>query len=731
MNARPADSLTEMSGARPAEPEGLPARLGDRLHALKDGDTFVVADALGDIYGTADGLFHNDTRILSALQLTLAGAAPSLLSAAISRDNVFFVSHLTNRPLPPLGGRSTPHGVIHIERARFLRAERLYERIELMNYGSHAALVPLCLRFAADFRDMFEVRGQSRPSRGTLLPTLIEQARVTLRYQGLDHILRATTIDFSAVPGRLSEARAEYELMLPAGGRQEIFLCIGPQSDAIRINARVFRQSAARARRQMRKRMRRGARPRTSARLYNEWLQKSQADLAMLTSELPTGPYPYAGIPWFSAAFGRDAIVTALQTLWLDSGIARGVLSFLARHQATETSSFHDAAPGKIMHEARKGEMTALRELPFGRYYGGVDTTPLFVVLAGAYADRTGDLPFIAELWPALLAAVAWIEQSADRHPHGFIGYARGEQSGLANQGWKDSEDSVFHADGSWPLGPIAIVEVQGFAYAALNVMAQLAERRGEAMAAMRWRMRADALRSLIEERFWMPERCFYGIAQDGEDRLCRVRASNAGLLLFSGVPEAVRARHVCHQLLSASFNSGWGLRTLADAETNYNPMSYHNGSVWPHDTALCAAGLARYGERDGVVRLADGLFEASVHFGMRLPELFCGFPRVAGEPPIAYPVACLPQAWAAGSAFMLLQACLGLRIDGWSGSVSIDRPRLPTGIDRLTVRNLQVGARYVTLHFHRVDGRVVALAESLVSSAPDEGGSVSVVVHI
>src|SRR5579871_1133584 len=724
MNASPSDPELPAPDPLPAPPPAA-GRAAARLHALKDGDTFVVADAFGDIYGDADGMFHNDTRVLSELRLMLGGAAPSLLSAAISRDNVFFVAHLTNRPLPLLGGRSIPEGVIHIERSRFLSDERLHEHIEFLNFGDQETQIPLALHFGADFRDMFEVRGQNRSSRGTLWPALVENDRVLYRYEGLDRILRAMVISFSLPPGRLSARRADFTIVLPPNERRELFVCIGTQADVTATDRRSFRQAAARARRAMRLRMRRGCRPRTSARLFNEWLQKSQADLAMLTSDLPTGPYPYAGIPWFSAAFGRDAIVTALQTLWLDAGIARGVLRFLAQHQATETSAFEDAAPGKIMHETRKGEMTATRELPFGRYYGGVDTTPLFVLLAGAYADRTGDLSLIDELWPALVAAVSWLEHTADAHPHGFVSYARAARTGLANQGWKDSEDSIFHADGRYPVGPIALVEVQGFAYAALTAMAQLAERRGEARAAMRWRMRADELRVRIEQRFWLPQARYYAIAEDGEGALCRVRASNAGLLLYVGLPDAQRAQSVGQQLLSAAFNSGWGIRTLAEGEAHYNPMSYHNGSVWPHDTALCVAGLARYGERDGVVRIADEVFEAAVHFGMRLPELFCGFRRIAGEPPIAYPVACLPQAWAAGSAFMLLQACLGLTIDGWSRQVRIEHPRLPTGIDRLTVANLPVGAARITLHFHRVEQRVVAYS--------DQGSHdpVSVLVHV
>src|SRR5579862_2395178 len=707
------EKRTALHEPMPLVAEAIHPRVAARLHALKDGDTFVIADALGDILGTSDGMFHNDTRVLSKLRLTLAGQSPSLLSAAISRDNVLFISHMTNRPLPPLGGRSIPEGVIHVERARFLYSDNLHERIELVNYGGREAVVPLALRFGADFYDMFEVRGQTRGNRGLLLPPEVGAARVTFRYRGLDDILRTTAISFSITPMHLSAERVEFSLLLAPDQRAEVFLCIATEGDAPTATRAGFRQAAARARRAMRARLRRGSRARSSARLFNEWLQKSKADLALLTSELPTGPYPYAGIPWFSAAFGRDAIITSLQTLWLDSSLARGVLRFLAQHQATEISSFRDSAPGKIMHETRKGEMTALRELPFGEYYGGVDTTPLFVVLAGAYAERTGDLQFVEQLWPALRAAVDWIERVADQHPHGLLGYARAEETGLANQGWKDSDDSIFHADGRFPLGPIALVEVQGYAYAALRTMAQLAERRGEARAAMHWRLRADSLRAELEARFWMDEHQYYGIAEDGEGQLCRVLASNPGHLLYVGMPREERGRSVCRQLLGTRFNSGWGVRTLAADQAHFNPMSYHNGSVWPHDTALCVAGMARYGERDGVVRLSDELFEAAVNFGMRLPELFCGFARAGGEPPIAYPVACLPQAWAAGSAFMLLQACLGVHLDGWCGQISINQPRLPTGIDHLSLENLQIGTGRVTLRFHRVDQHVVALSES------------------
>jgi glycogen debranching enzyme len=349
----------------------------------------------------------------------------------------------------------------------------------------------------------------------------------------------------------------------------------------------------------------------------------------------------------------------------------------------------------------RGGEMAALREVPFGLYYGSVDSTPLFVALAGAYADRTGDLDLIGEIWPALCAALEWIERYGDSNGDGLIDYARGEQSGLANQGWKDSEDSIFHTDGRFPDGPIALVEVQGYAFAAFRAMARLGDRLGDERAAG-WRARAEAIRTAVEARFWMEDEGFYGIAIDGQGRLCRPPTTNAGHLLFVGLPSPERAERVRERLLSADFLTGWGLRTLASSAVRFNPMSYHNGSVWPHDTAICAAGLSRYGHRDAAVQVLDSLGRAATKFNMRLPELFCGFARAPGEPPIAYPVACMPQAWAAGSVFMLLEACLGLSIDGWNERIRLDQPQLPQGVDRLTLTDLAVGRRLVNLTLSR-----------------------------
>lgn len=674
---------------------------------LRDADTFLLADALGDIQGREDGLYSNDTRVLSQFELEVAARRPSLLGTAISQDNILFTSHLTNRPLPAVGQVEMPQGVLHIERSRFLCEGCLHERLRITNFSGQRALVPLRLIFAADFADIFEVQGHRRAQRGRLLEPEVSAATAVLSYAGLDDRLRATQIRFSSVPLTLTSGDASFSFDIPISGVTELFLEIGPPLNR-QPSAQYFDATRERLALQMRKRVNEGAGLDSSGRLFNEWIDKSRSDLALLTTMLPTGPYPFAGIPWFATQFGRDAIVTALQTLWLNPAIAAGVLRFLALTQAHEESAFRDAEPGKILHEMRRGEMAALREVPFWQYYGGVDSTPLFVMLAEAYEERTADTTLVDEIWPNLIEATAWIERRLDRSISGFLDYARGAQSGLVNQGWKDSHDSIFHADGRLPQGPIAVVEVQGYAHAALRAMSTLAAVRNRSEQGRQWKLRADQLATAIEQRFWLPDLKFYALAIDGENELCRVRASNAGHLLYCGVPSAERGAHVARQLLAEHFSSGWGIRTLAAGEARYNPMSYHNGAVWPHDTSLCAAGIARYCGPRAIVTLLSELFEAANQFTMRLPELYCGFARNAGQGPTPYPVACLPQAWASGSVFMLLQAALGIHINGRRKEIHISHTELPIGIESLTVKDLQVGDVQVEIRFQRVGERIV-----------------------
>jgi glycogen debranching enzyme len=691
---------------------------------LKDGDTFLLADALGDVHDPEDGLFTNDTRMLSRFELSIANRPPSLLGAAVSQDNTTFTAHLTNRPLPALGERVIPQGVIHVERRRLLWCGRLYERLILTNFSGELAQVALRFTFAADFVDIFEVQGHARAAHGRALEGEVSAQCVKLAYRGLDDVVRTTHLQFSQPPFSLSCQSAEFRSDLGHDAVTCLYVEIGNGKEEC-PSAQRYDLAHRRATHAAQQWVQASGAVQTSGRLFNQWVEKSRSDLVLLTTPLATGPYPYAGIPWFSTQFGRDAIITALQTLWLDPSLAAGVLRFLASTQATETSSFRDAEPGKIVHEMRRGEMASLREVPFGRYYGGVDTTPLFVALAGAYEERTGDVQLVDEIWPNLLAAVDWIQKRLDGSATGFLDYARGENSGLANQGWKDSQDSIFHADGRLPQGPIAVVEVQGYACTALEAIGRLAARRGDHTRSCAWSARARRLRAAIEEHFWVPELEFYAIALDGDGVPCRVRASNAGHLLFCGIPSAERAAAVCSQLLSKQFRSGWGIRTLRAGEARYNPMSYHNGSVWPHDTSICAAGIARYGGRAHAVEILTEVFEAANQFSMRLPELYCGFERDGAQSPVPYPVACLPQAWASGSVFMLLQATLGIRIDGARREVHIDRPLLPEGIESLRLSALPICTSRIDIEFHRLGDEV-----GVVPFGHAEGG-VTVLAHL
>jgi glycogen debranching enzyme len=701
--------------------EGAPAVVGETI-SLKTGDLFMVADPYGDITGGADGLFDDDTRILSRFVLLIGGHLPAPLSHGLSADNAVFTLNATNRLLPPVGGRATPRGVIHIERRRVLAERAMFERVRLANFGLDEVMLPLGVEYAADFRDMFEVRGMTRPEQGEFEEPALLGRTVVFGYVGRDGVRRTGSVAFSEPPWRMDRNGAEFMFVLAPGQRMDLFIEAG--RDPLETPcAERYADACARSRDAVRARARRGGRVTSTDVAFAQWLDRSRADVALLTTDLDTGPYPYAGIPWFSTPFGRDGLITAWQLLWLDPSLAKGVLTYLASRQASETSAFRDSQPGKIMHETRRGEMSAMLEIPFGLYYGGVDATPLFVALAGAYLTRTDDVALMERLWPALAAAAGWIERYGDSNGDGLIDYLRAAKTGLANQGWKDSEDSVFHADGRMPPGPIALVEVQAYAFAAYRAMAQIARRLG-APGAEAWAGKAEAVRQKVEARFWMPDAGFYGIAIDGDGRLCTPQGSNAGHVLFAGLASDERAALVIRRLLSPAFDSGWGVRTLAAGGVRFNPMSYHNGSVWPHDTSLCVAGMARYGERAGPAKVLGDLFQAAQAFEMRMPELFCGFAREADEPPIAYPVACMPQAWAAGSVFLLLQACLGLTIDAAARRVRLVRPVLPEGIDALAIDDLDVAGARVGVRLHRLDGAIAAMA------APGSDRSISVVTE-
>ena len=680
-----------------------------RTRTLKHGDGFGVFDPNGDAIagpGSPEGLYWRDTRYLSHLAITLDGQRPMLLSSTLRDDNAMLICDLANPDLYDAAGRLVlEHDLVHLRRMRFLWQATLHERLVVHHFGSSPVLLRLDLGFAADFADLFEVRGTPRARHGQRDRGAAANDHVVLGYAGLDGENRRTTLHFDPAPARLTAGSASFDLDLAPGATRRLDIAIacraGPVTEAARPVA--FLPALRRSRRALRTAAGRAAAIVGSSSGFNEAMRRSVSDLYMLVTDTPDGPYPYAGIPWFSTVFGRDALITALQTLWLDPAIARGVLSHLARHQATTVDAAADAEPGKILHEMRHGEMAALGEVPFRHYYGSIDSTPLFVMLAGAYLDRTGDVETLRRLWPNVRAALNWMDGHGDRDGDGFIEYGRQRDTGLANQGWKDSHDSVFHADGTLARGPIALVEVQAYAFAAWNAAAAIARALGQPDLAGIYADRAKDLQQRFDRAFFDEALGSYVLALDGDKRPCRVHASNAGHALFGGIAWPERAAAVVRTLSSPEFFSGWGVRTLSSREARYNPMSYHNGSVWPHDNALIAAGFARYGFRREAARLFDGLFAAATYIDLRrLPELFCGFARERSQGPTFYPVACSPQAWAAATPLSLLQSCLGLRFDTQRRSVAFDAPLLPSCLDDVTLRRLSLGDASVDVALRR-----------------------------
>jgi glycogen debranching enzyme len=700
MTARTVELVAESSFYIPMTgPAARPRR------SLKHDDTFIVLDSHGDIGASAggpDGLFNADTRYLARLELVLDEVQPLLLGSNLRDDNSALTVDLTNPDVYRTGRIVLQKDVLHIVRTIFLWRGTAYQRIGVQNHGERPASFDLTLLFDSDFADLFEVRGERRPRRGAAVSKLLGPADVALEYNGLDGKSRSTALHFDPRPTRLAVNAATYHLDLAPQQVSSLFVGVSCNKPATFKPAPFFRGLLAH-RREMRQSTAGAASIETSNNIFNEVLCQSMADLNMLMTDTPQGRYPYAGIPWYSTTFGRDGIITALQMLWIDPRVARGVLKRLAFYQAKTVDPLADAEPGKILHEMRGGEMAELREVPFAQYYGSVDATPLFVLLAGLYVERTGDDETLAELWPSIEAALHWIDGSGDPDRDGFVEYRRASEQGLANQGWKDSYDAIFHADGSLAEGYIALSEVQGYVFAGKRLAARCASRLGKSDRARKLQAEAELLAERFEAAFWCDDLGTYALALDGDKKPCRVRTSNAGQLLFTGIVREDRARLVAADLLRPHFFTGWGIRTVALGEARYNPMSYHDGSIWPHDNALIALGFARYGLKHSIEHLFKALFEAASYMDLRrLPELFCGFRREKGRGPTLYPVACAPQAWASATPFTLLEAALGLEFDAQRGEIRLRNPRLPAFLNEVVLRGLQLGTSSVDLRVRR-----------------------------
>lgn len=686
---------------------------------LKQGDSFAIFDLRGDIYHVGNdelGVYYRGTRYLSRLELRLGyRAEPLLLNSYLRDDNGLFKIELTN---PDIKNGSPEHeikkGTLYLGREKFLLDSCCFERIIIHNYTNQEVSLPLVLMFEGDFRDIFEVRGMQRERRGKVETQITSDREVDILYTGLDQIQRTARISFSFALDALKSDRAEFTLRIPPYGeaKHEISISFSESGSfeggySCEDGGKAVLENHLAGKRHF-------CEIQSNNQDFNRWVNRSRDDLVMLTTKTSTGdPYPYAGVPWYATAFGRDGIWTALLCLWANPNLSAGVLRFLAKTQASKIDREADAEPGKIVHEVREGEMAALKEIPFGSYYGSVDSTPLFLVLAEEYYQRTGDKDLIAEIWPNLELALKWIDHYGDIDGDGFVEYGTDSKKGLVQQGWKDSHDSIFHADGSDAKGPIALCEVQAYVYGAKIGMARLYRARGEKEAAEKLEKAAQKLKENFQKKFWLPELGMLALALDGDKTPCEVFSSNAGHALYFDILDKSQCDRIAQTLLSAEMFSRWGVRTISTRAARYNPMSYHNGSVWPHDNAILALGLARCGRKDAVQAIFEGMYQASTHVThARMPELICGFPMVEANPPTLYPVACSPQAWASATVYALVRALLGIEISAVEKKISFRYATLSTSAPRIRLENLRIGNATLAIVFESVNKAVAVHME-------------------
>jgi glycogen debranching enzyme len=701
----------------------------DEALVAKHNRIFLLVDPHGDIAPAGNcglGLFHDDTRFLSHYALEFPGGPPSLLSSRSTQMYSLQVDlAVTDREF---GGNSwDPKNSVHIRR-EILVTDRMTERVTLTNFLSRPTEFEVRLRLGCDFADIFEVRGWKREKRGQFYAPVIEDRRLCFLYRGVDGEVIRSAVCFADAPDDLSADTATWRCKLEPNEPHVLEWQVLPADKA---DEEPHRQDEVMFD------------PEPVEALYTEWyrecavwstdvaefntaLEQSMIDLRGLYGEVDGEAVIYAGIPWYTTIFGRDSIITSLQALPLTARLARDTLRYLARHQGDTEDPDTEEQPGKIMHELRRGELARAGEIPHVPYYGTVDATPLWLILLHETWRWTGDEELVRELLPHAVRALEWIDGYGDMDGDGFVEYHRTSEKGLVNQGWKDSGDGVPFPDGTLPEPPIALVEVQGYVHDAKLRMAQLFRAFGDSARADSLRRQADQLRLAIHERFWLDDMGTFAIALDGNKTPIPTATTNAGHLLWSRVPSEEQARRMAEHFLSREMFCGWGVRTLSAAHRVYNPMSYHNGSVWPHDNAIVALGLALAGHTRAVLPIFSGLFDLSrAYTNNRLPELFCGMERQKSPAPVHYPVSCIPQAWAAGAFYMLLQAVTGILPDAPASTLHVRQPRLPDFLRELTVSGLRVGNSRLTMQFVRQDSQTVAKLLSV------DGDPVRVVIEL
>jgi glycogen debranching enzyme len=718
---------------QPSEPSIARATDLGGVDVLKQGNLYLITDPFGDIHPDSRGLglYAGETRILSCSVLRIDGFRPTVLRGD-SGEGFRGTIQLTNPeerrdPADKIRkGRALARQTLAMTRHRLVGAG-LSERLIIANFTEHAVSLSIELTLGVDSADIFEVRGYHRPQRGRYGPVAIDERHVAFGYQGLDGFLRRTFVSFptaevepandgiaggsvlvrwrrEVTPGTQTEVEwivwgTDDEAPGAVPPAVDTFPDPPPMSEADGVAAYAAWTEGSTL-------------IQSDNQLFDRLVARGLTDLQLLMNDGPDPGERYvaAGVPWFATLFGRDALVTAYEAMAVRPSLAVETLQVLAAHQATVNDPEHDAEPGKIPHELRTGEMARTGELPFGAYYGSVDSTPLWLVLLGETFDWTGDRALVDRLWPNALAALEWIDRSGDLDGDGFVEYRRRSKRGLINQGWKDSSDAVRDREGNPVEPPIALAEVQGYVFDAKRRLARLARLRGETDLADRLEADAALLKKRFDEAFWMPDQGAYAMALDRDKKPADALTSNQGQALWSGIVDTRRARAVVDCLTGPGLHSGWGIRTYAAGQPGYNPLSYHVGSIWPHDNALILAGLKAYGFDAEANALAGQLFEVAQHFpDFRMPELFCGFDRASVGVPVPYPVACSPQAWAAAAPMLIIRSMLGLRARASEGVLELVRPHLPTWLGKLTVSNLRVGNASVDLLVHRWRGTTSA----------------------
>jgi glycogen debranching enzyme len=690
--------------------EGIAAVLaedGSPLLATKEGEMFLYANQEGDLVGGFQGmgLYYRDTRFLSHYELRIEDRPPVLLSSSAERSYMSYVD-LTNPDLWDGPRITVPQQTLNIRRIRVING-RLFERIRFKNYNESPIRVSMEIVLGADFADIFEVRGLRRKHRGQFFRPKVEGRFVTFAYRGEDDVFRQTKVDLGSEPDdvvvEMGRVRARFTLDLVGHQTRLFTFVVEPVVGEQRREPVVFDEAVHELRRSYEDWERSCTSIYTDNELFNTLLHRGQRDIRALITETEQGRYIAAGIPWYVSAFGRDALLTSHQILMLNPSPARDTLRLLAAYQGEEVDPWRDEEPGKILHEIRLGELANAFYVPHSPYYGSVDATPLFLMLLGTYFKWTGDRAFIHEMLPHAERALTWIDTYGDVDGDGFVEYVRRSPRGLDNQGWKDSYNSVVHTDGSLAQPPIALAEVQAYVFLAKHRTADVYEALGNAARAADLRAQATELKRRFNEAFWVADERYFAMGLDGNKRPIGTVTSNPAHGLYCMMIAEEKAADLAARVLKPDMFSGWGVRTMSKAAAAYNPMSYHNGSVWPHDNALIAAGLKRYGFHKQTNRIATAIFDAAIFADyMRLPELYCGFTRRTPNRPVSYPVACSPQAWAAGSPFLLLQAMLGLSARAHENLLTVNSPVLPPWLNTVELRNLRVGDSVLTLVFRR-----------------------------